>query len=77
MKGKRLTDEEKKERFDKYVSIVLSFKTDTLQNYEYNFLKENEIEVYKFKKKRNVNINELYKKMEKQAGINRGVNYLS
>lgn len=29
MKGKRLTDEEKKERFDKYISIVLNFKTDT------------------------------------------------
>lgn len=52
MKGKRLTDEEKKERFDKYVSIVLSFKTYTLQNYEYDFLKDNKIEVYKFKKVR-------------------------
>lgn len=62
MKGKRLTDEEKKERFDKYISIVLNFKTDTLYNYEYDFLKDNEIEVYKFKKNRNVNINELNKK---------------
>lgn len=66
IKGKRLTDEEKKERFDKYVSIVLSFKTDTLQNYEYDFLKDNEIEVYKFKKKRNVNINEISKKWRRE-----------
>ena len=66
MKGKRLTHEEKKERFDKYVSIVLSFKTDTLQNYEYDFLKDNEIEVYKFKKKRNVNINEISKKWRRE-----------
>lgn len=66
IKGKRLTDEEKKERFDKYVSIVLSFKTDTLQNYEYDFLKDNEIEVYKFKKKRNVDIKEICKKWRRE-----------
>lgn len=50
MKGKRLTDEERTKRFNKYVSIVLSFKTDTLKDKEYDFLRDNEIQVYKFKK---------------------------
>ena len=62
MKGKKLTNEERTKKFNKYVSIVLSFKTDTLKNVEYDFLRDNEIQVYKFKKNRNVNINELHKK---------------
>lgn len=64
MRGKRLTEEEKKDRCNYCLSKILKFKTDELNYENFNFMKDNSynIDCYVFKKNRAVNMEEFYKK---------------
>ena len=71
MRGKRLTEEEKKDRCNYCLSKVLKFKADELNYENFNFIKDNSynIDCYVFKKNRAINMEEFHKKWRHRTGL--------